>query len=82
MEEYFLLNTLRKLFREGACDLQEAANHMRVPLSVVHRTFVDGLLKGYWKVADGQLFVNLSPDCSTVRPTSPVRDGSNKTIAA
>ena len=55
--EYFLLDELSNILREGVCDLNVAAKRLRVALPVVERTFADGVLKGYWKVSDGQLFI-------------------------
>jgi len=55
--EYFLLDELRKILREGVCDLNEAAKRLRVALPVAERTFADGVLKGYWKVANGKLLI-------------------------
>ena len=48
---------LSRVLKEGVCDLNQAAKRLHLPLHVVQNTFHDGLLKGYWKVADGQLFI-------------------------
>jgi hypothetical protein len=48
---------LSRVLKEGVCDLNQAADRLSLPLHVVQRTFHDGLLKGYWKVSDGQLFI-------------------------
>jgi hypothetical protein len=62
MDHFLLqeLNSSRELSRvlkEGVFDLNQAAERLSLPLQVVQRTFHDGLLKGYWKVGDGQLFI-------------------------
>lgn len=78
--EYFLLDELSKILREGVGDLNVAAKRLRVPLSVVQRTFADGVLKGYWKVANGQLLIkshyhHRSTGCDHVPPRpSAARD--------
>ena len=78
--EYFLLDELRKILREGVCDLNEAAKRLRVALPVVERTFADGVLKGYWKVANRQLLIksyhhHRSTGCDHVPPRpSAARD--------
>jgi hypothetical protein len=48
---------LSRVLKAGVCDLNQAAERLNLPLHDVQRTFHDGLLKGYWKVADGQLFI-------------------------
>jgi hypothetical protein len=48
---------LSRVLKAGVCDLNQAAERLNLPLNIVQRTFHDGLLKGYWKVADGQLFI-------------------------
>ena len=59
----FILQELRsskelsRILKGGVCDLNQAAERLSLPLHIVQRTFDDGLLKGYWKVADGQLFI-------------------------
>ena len=60
--EYILLEELSRILREGVPDLNEAAKRLGLPLSVVQGAFADGLLKGYWKVADGKLLMHSSPD--------------------
>jgi len=82
--EYVLLEELRRIFQQGIRDFNEAAKRLKVPLSLVQRTFADGVLKGYWKVADGQLLIKLSPDNSTERhpSSSPSGRGSGKATAA
>jgi hypothetical protein len=78
--EYFLLDELRKILGEGLCDLNAAAKRLRVALPVVERTFADGVLKGYWKVANGQLLIkshrhHRSTGCNHVPPRpSAARD--------
>ena len=57
MDDLMLLDELNKILREGVYDLNEAAKRLGLPLSVVQGAFEDGLLKGYWKVADGKLFI-------------------------
>jgi hypothetical protein len=57
--EYFLLtDKLSGILWEGVCDLNEAAKRLEVPLSVVQIAFEHGVLKGYWKIADGQLLMH------------------------
>ena len=70
-----------KLFflKEGVCDLNVAAERLRVALPVVERTFADGVLKGYWKVANGKLLIkshrHQSTGCDHVPPRpSAARD--------
>lgn len=48
---------LSRVLKEGVCDLNQAAERLSLPLHVIERTFHDGVLKGYWKVSDGQLFI-------------------------
>ena len=57
MDDFVLLDELSRIFREGVRDLNDAAKRLGVPLSFVKIAFEDGILKGYWKVADGQLFI-------------------------
>ena len=62
MDHFLLqeLNSSRELSRvlkEGVFDLNQAAERLSLPLQVVQRTFHDGLLKGYWKVADDKLLI-------------------------
>ena len=59
--EHMLLEELNRMFQQGTCDLKAAAKRLQVPLWVIQRTFADGLLKGYWKVSDGQLLINCRP---------------------
>jgi hypothetical protein len=71
--EYFLLDELSNILREGVCDLNVAAKRLRVALPVVERTFADGVLKGYWKVANGKLLIkshhhHRSTGCDHVPP--------------
>lgn len=73
--EYFFLAELSRVLKEGVRDLNQAAERLTLPLSVVQRTFEDGLLKGYWKIADGQLFMHSSDIAHSVYPTS-VRHGN------
>jgi hypothetical protein len=61
-----LLDELNKILREGVYDLNEAAKRLGLPLSFVRIAFEDGVLKGYWKVADGKLFMPTNPEW--VRP--------------
>jgi len=53
VEYAVLLDELSRVLKEGVCDLNQAAERLSLPLHVIQRTFHDGLLKGYWKVADG-----------------------------
>ena len=61
--DHFLLQELNssrelsRLLKEGVFDLNQAAERLSLPLHVVQRTFHDGLLKGYWKVADDKLLI-------------------------
>jgi len=55
--DYFYLEALNRILREGVRDLNEAAERLSVPLHVVQRTFHDGVLKGRWKIADGKLLM-------------------------
>ena len=70
--EHFLLQELSssqelsKVLKEGVRDLNQAAERLHLPLHVVQGTFHDGLLKGYWKVADGQLLIHLQPDIAAI----------------
>ncbi len=82
--DYFLLEELRRILLESACDLNEAAKSLGVPVSVVHSTFADGLLKGYWKIAGGQLLINLPPDDTGMRhsSSSSPKQSSSKANAA
>jgi hypothetical protein len=66
VDDFVLLNELNKILRAGVHDLNEAAKRLGMPLSVVKEAFDDGLLKGYWKVADGKLFIPINPEW--VRP--------------
>ena len=61
LQELSSSQELSKVLKEGVCDLNQAAERLSLPLQVVQRTFHDGLLKGYWKVADGQLFIHSTP---------------------
>jgi hypothetical protein len=77
--EYFLLDELSNILREGVCDLNVAATRLRVALPAVERTFADGVLKGYWKVANGKLLIksdhHRSTGCDHVPPRpSAARD--------
>jgi len=78
--EYFLLDKLSKILWEGVCDLNVAAKRLRVALPIVERTFADGVLKGYWKVANGKLLIksqhhHRSTGCDRVPPRpSAARD--------
>jgi hypothetical protein len=81
--EHNLLEGLNRILRQGICDLNEAAKRLRVPVSVVQRVFADGLLKGYWRIADGQLLIEVSADAPPKRPSaSPGGDGSKRVTAA
>ena len=66
MDDLMLLDELNKILREGVYDLNEAAKRLGLPLSFVRIAFEDGVLKGYWKVADGKLFMPTNPEW--VRP--------------
>jgi hypothetical protein len=61
--DHFLLQELNssrelsRILKEGVFDLNQAAERLSLPLHVVQRTFHDGLLKGYWKVADDKLLI-------------------------
>ncbi len=55
--DYFYLEELSRIFHEGVCNLNQAAECLKVPLHVVQRTFQDGLLKGYWKIAGNRVFI-------------------------
>ena len=57
MDDFVLLEELNRILRVGVHDLNQAAKRLGVPLSFVKIAFEDGILKGYWKVADGQLFI-------------------------
>lgn len=57
MDDIILLDELSRILRVGVHDLNEAAKRLGVPLSIVQIAFQDGVLKGYWKVADGRLFI-------------------------
>ena len=66
MDDFVLLDELSRIFREGVRDLNDAAKRLGVPLSFVKIAFEDGILKGYWKVADGKVFIRTNPEW--VRP--------------
>ena len=66
MDDLVLLDELSRILRVGVRNLNEAANRLGVPLSVAKIAFEDGLLKGYWKVAEGKLFIPTNPEW--VRP--------------
>ena len=66
MDDFVLLDELSRILREGVRDLNEVAKRLGVPLSFVKIAFEDGVLKGYWKVADGKLFIRTIPEW--VRP--------------
>lgn len=66
MDDFVLLDELNGILRVGVHDLNEAAKRLGVPLSFVKIAFADGILKGYWKVADGKLFIPTNPEW--VRP--------------
>ena len=66
MDDFVLLDELNGILRVGVHDLNEAAKRLGVPLSFVKIAFADGILKGYWKVADGRLFIPTNPEW--VRP--------------
>ena len=80
MDDFVLLDELSKILREGVCDLNVAATRLRVALPAVERTFADGVLKGYWKVANGKLLIkshhhHRSTGCDHVPPRpSAARD--------
>jgi hypothetical protein len=80
--EHILLEELNRIFRQGVCDLNEAAKRLRVPVSVVQTVFADGLLKGYWKVTDRQLLINSSPDETTKRLPGSFRGRDSKSVIA
>ena len=67
MEYAFLLDELSRVLREGVRDLNEAAKRLGVPLSVVRIAFHDGVLKGYWKITDGQLLIRTNPEWARPR---------------
>jgi hypothetical protein len=48
---------LSRVLKDGVFDLNQAAERLSLPLHVVQRTFHDGLLKGYWKVAGDKLLI-------------------------
>jgi hypothetical protein len=58
VEYFFSIDNLSKILWEGVSDLNEAATRLKVPLSVAQVAFEDGVLKGYWKIADGQLLMH------------------------
>lgn len=62
MDDFVLLDELDKILRAGVHDLNEAAKRLGVPLSVVKVTLADGVLKGYWKISGGQLFIPTNPE--------------------
>jgi len=66
VDDFVLLDELNGILRVGVHDLNEAAKRLGVPLSFVKIAFADGILKGYWKVADGRLFIPTNPEW--VRP--------------
>ena len=58
LQELSSSQELSRVLKDGVCDLNQAADRLGLPLYVVQRTFHDGLLKGYWKVTDGRLFIH------------------------
>jgi len=58
LECFFLIDKLSGVLWEGVSDLNEAARRLDVPLSVLQIAFEHGVLKGYWKIADGQLLMH------------------------
>jgi hypothetical protein len=66
VDDFVLLDELSRIFQEGVRDLNDAAKRLGVPLSFVKIAFEDGILKGYWKVADGKVFIRTNPEW--VRP--------------
>jgi hypothetical protein len=66
VDDFVSLDELNGILRVGVHDLNEAAERLGVPLSFVKIAFADGILKGYWKVADGKLFIPTNPEW--VRP--------------
>ena len=57
LQELSSSQELSRVLKEGVFDLNQAAERLSLPLHVVQRTFHDGLLKGYWKVADDKLLI-------------------------
>ena len=81
--DYFRLELLSRIPREGVSDLDEAAKRMGLPLAVVQGVFEDGLPKGYSKIADGNLLLPSSPDETTKRLSGSSQGrGSNSMSAA
>ena len=66
MDDLVLLDELSRILREGIRDLNEVAKRLGLPLSFIKIAFEDGILKGYWKVADGKVFIRTNPEW--VRP--------------
>ena len=66
MDDFVLLDELSRIFQEGVRDLNEVAKRLGLPLSFIKIAFEDGILKGYWKVADGKVFIRTNPEW--VRP--------------
>lgn len=58
VEYFILIDKLSRVLWEGVSDLNEAAKRLEVPLSVVQIAFEEGVLKGYWKIANGQLLMH------------------------
>ncbi len=67
MDDLVLLDELSRILRVGVGDLNDAAQRMGVALSVVRMAFHDGVLKGYWKVADDKLFIRATPEWARLR---------------
>ena len=67
MDDLVLLDELSRILREGVRDLNEVAKRLGVPLSFVKIAFEDGVLKGYWKVADDKLFIRATPEWARLR---------------
>lgn len=67
VDDFVLLEELNRTLRVGVHDLNQAAKRLGLPLSVVQGAFEDGLLKGYWKIADGKLFIPTNPEWARPR---------------
>jgi len=67
VDDFVLLDELNRILRLGVHDLNEAAKRLGLPLSFVRIAFEDGVLKGYWKVADDKLFIRATPEWARLR---------------
>jgi hypothetical protein len=73
--DYFYLEELSRIFHEGVCNLNQAADRLQLPMHVVQRTFQDGLLKGYWKITGNRVFIGKGSEVLSCRRIVTVKAG-------